>query len=166
MQNKVFDRASPGFLYTIVAGILGIFAAFGVVFPITVTELGGQITTSLTTGGIYAVIGIIISSVIFPVWNRFKYGGPIMASTLTWIALANIALSVIALTGFTLPAGTVEQVIGAVQAKDYFALISIVATTIIPAIVRFIKSRKPPVVAPDVTTVTTGSREKWQGGDY
>lgn len=145
MQNKnapVFNASSPGFLYTIVTAVLGVFAVFGVQFPSTVADLGNTVVTALSTGGIYAVIGIIISSVIFPIWNRFKSGSPILTSTLTWIALANIALSVIALTGFALPAGTVEQVIGAVQMKDWFGLISILATTIIPTIVRFIKAKQ------------------------
>lgn len=147
MKKPVFDPASPGFLYTIIVAILGIFATFGVSFPITVTELGEKITTSLNAGGIYSVVIIIMASVFFPIYNRIKNGGPIMASTLTWIALANILLSVIALTGFTLPAGTVEQLVGAVQTKDWFALISLLATTIIPAVVRFIKSKSKPASA-------------------
>lgn len=143
-QSKwaAFNTASPGFLYTIVTAVLGAFAVFGVQFPSTVPELGTNVVTTLSTGGIYAVIGVIISSIIFPIWNRFKYGGPILTSTLTWIALANIALSVIALTGFSLPAGTLEQVIGAIQTKDWFALISIIVTTIVPTIVRFIKDKQ------------------------
>jgi len=151
-SNKVFDAASPGFLYSIIAGVLTIFAVSGVHFPDSAQILAGQITTTLSTGGIYAIIGVIISSVAFPIYNAVKSGlkfslHTIFSSTLTWIALGNIVLSLLALTGLVLPAGTLEQIIGAVKAKDWIALGSLMVTSIIPTIIRWIKRRQAPLAA-------------------
>ena len=66
----------------------------------------------------------------------------IFGSTLTWIALGNALMATVALTGFMLPDGTVEAIVGAVQTKDWIALGTIVVQTIIPTIVRFIKGKQ------------------------
>jgi len=145
--SKNFNPASPGFLYTIIVGVLTIFAISGVHFPSPVDQLAGEITTSLSAGGIYAIIGVVIASVIFPIYNAIKSGlkfslQTIFSSTLTWIALGNIALSLLALTGFILPAGTVEQIVGAIQMKDWISLGSLMVTTIIPTFLRWLKDKK------------------------
>ena len=144
--KKVFNAASPGFLYTIIVAVLTVFAVSGVHFPSSAEQLAGDITTTLSTGGIYAVIGIIISSVIFPIYNAVRSGlkfslKTIFSSTLTWIALGNAVAATIALTGLVLPDGTVEAIVGAVQTKDWIALGTILVQTIIPTIVRWIKQR-------------------------
>lgn len=147
MSKKVFDAGSPGFLYSIIVAVLTVFSVSGVHFPDTATALAGQITTTLSTGGIYSIIGILISSVIFPIYNAVKSGlkftvTGIFGSTLTWVALGNVVISILALTGIALPAGTVEQVVAAVQTKDWIALISLLVTSIIPTIIRWIKSKR------------------------
>lgn len=126
---------------------LTIFAVSGVHFPTPAEILAGQITTTLSTGGLYAIIGVVISSVAFPIYNAVRSGlkfslQTIFQSTLTWIALGNIVLSLLAITGLVLPDGTVEQVIAAVQTKDWISLISLLATSIVPTIIRWIKDRK------------------------
>lgn len=146
-KKKVFDTSSPGFLYTIIVGFLTIFAVSGVHFPSSPELLAGDITTTLSKSGFYSIIGVIISSVAFPIYNAVKSGlkfsiTTIFGSTLTWIALGNIALSLLALTGFVLPEGTLEQIIGAVQTKDWMSLIGVLVTTIIPTFVRWIKDKK------------------------
>lgn len=141
-----FNVSSPGFLYTVIVAPLTIFAISGVHFPTSAEILAGDITTTLSTGGIFAIIGVIVSSVIFPIYNAFKSGlkfsvETIFRSTLTWVALGNIVASLLALTGLALPDGTIEQIVAAVQAKDWISLGSLLVTTIIPTIVRWIKSR-------------------------
>ena len=153
--KKVFDASSPGFLYSLIVAILTIFAVSGVHFPTTAETLAGEITTTLSTGGIFSIIGIIVSSVVFPIYNAVKSGlkfnlKTIFGSTLTWIALGNIALSLLMLTGFALPDGTLEQIIGAVQSRDWIALGTLVVTTIIPTIVRWIKSKQAATVSRQV----------------
>lgn len=151
-DKAVFNAASPGFLYTIIVTVLTIFAVSGVHFPTSAEVLAGDITTTLSTSGIYAIIGVIISSVAFPIYNAVKSGlkfsaATIFGSTLTWIAIGNIILSLLAIYGFVLPDGTLEQVIGAVQTKDWMALGSLFFTTIVPTVVRWIKDRNKAVAA-------------------
>lgn len=62
------------------------------------------------------------------------------------IALGNALLGIIALTGFVLPAGSLEQLVSAVKMKDWGALIGLLVTSIVPTIIRFIKSKKTPPV--------------------
>ncbi len=145
-QKKVFDAGSPGFIYTVIVSALTIFAAAGVTFPDSPADIAGEFTTLLSTGGFYAVLGVIATSIGFPLWNAYQkrqltFNG-IFSSTLTWVALANIAFGALALTGFTLPDGTVEALVNAVAQKDWGAIISMLFTTIIPTVVRFIKDKK------------------------
>ena len=145
-STKTFDASSPGFLYTVLVGVLTIFTVSGVHFPTPAEQLAGDLVSTLSQGGIYALIGVLVSSVIFPIWNAAKFGlkslKEIFSSVLTWIALGNILLAAVALTGFVLPDGTLEQVILAVQMKDWSALAGVLFTTIIPTLVRFIKDKK------------------------
>jgi hypothetical protein len=125
--------------------VLIVFAANGL--NIDPERVAGEITSSLTQGGVYAIIGVLISSVIFPIWNFFKAGGKVtlkvvFGSVLFWVALANSALALIALTGFTIPEGTVEQVVGFVMAKDWGALITIIFTNVLNPLIRFIKEKR------------------------
>lgn len=145
-QKKLFDAGSPGFIYTLIVSVLAIFAWAGVEFPDKPAELAGEITTLLSSGGFYAIIGVLVASVAFPIWNaaqkkKLTFDG-IFSSTLTWIALGNILFAGLALTGFLLPDGTVEQIVYAIEAKDWGSIISMLVTTIIPAVVRFIKDKK------------------------
>jgi hypothetical protein len=145
-QKKIFDSTSPGFLYTVIVSALAILAFAGVDLPAKPAEIAGEVTTLLSTGGFYAILGVVVASIAFPIWNAVKnkklsFDG-IFSSTLTWIALGNILFAGLALTGFLLPEGTVEQIVYAVEAKDWASIISMLVTTIIPAVVRFIKDKK------------------------
>lgn len=144
-SKKTFDAGSPGFLYTIIASVLTIGAISGIQWGQSPEMLADNLVTTLSTGGVFALAGLIVSSVVFPAWNAYKKGlktiKEVFSSTLTWIALGNILLAGLALTGFTLPEGTVDQIVAAAFSKDWNALISILFTTIIPTIVRFIKDK-------------------------
>ena len=146
-STKNFDVKSPGFIYTIIVSILVLIAGAGVHFPTATDVLAGQIMTSLSSGGIYALIGVVISGVVFPVWNAIRAKTPFSwknywSSTFTWIALINIVLALLALTGLVLPEGTAEQIVGAIQMKDWTSLFSLLVTTILPTVVRWIKDMK------------------------
>jgi membrane protease YdiL (CAAX protease family) len=141
----VFDASSPGFLYTVIVSILTIFAASGVTFPADPGSIAGEITTLLSTGGFFAIVGVVVASIGFPIWNAWKKGaltfGGLFSSTLTWVAIGNILFSALALLGLSLPDGTVEQIVYGIAQKDWTALFSLLVTTIVPSIVRFIKER-------------------------
>ena len=65
VTTKKFDTKSPGFLYSSIVAVLTVFAVSGVSFPKTVDVLGMEITTSLSAGGIYAIFGVVLTSVAF-----------------------------------------------------------------------------------------------------
>lgn len=145
--QKKFDASSPGFLYSVIVAALTIFAATGVNLPGSPEQIGSDLVTTLSTGGIFALVGVIVSSVVFPLYNHFKDGGKfnlrdIFSRNLTWIALGNAAAAAIALTGFLLPAGTVEQIVGAVVAKDWMSLGSVLLLTVGNTILRWIKEKQ------------------------
>ena len=145
--KQVFDASSPGFLYTVIVSALTIFAASGVSFPADPGAIAGEITTLLSTGGFFAIVGVVVASIGFPIWNAWKKGaltfGGLFSSTLTWIALGNILFAGLAL----LPPGTAEQLAYAIYAKDCTSLTSRLLTVILPAVVRFIKDKNKPASA-------------------
>lgn len=150
--TKVFNAASPGFLYSLIVAALTILAVSGIHFPSSAEVLAGQITTTLSTGGVFAIAGILISSIIFPIYNAVKSGlkfnlSTIFGSTLTWVAIGNMIVSLLLLTGLVLPEGTVEQIVGFVQAKDWIGLGTLLLTSIVPTVVRWIKQRQTAVAA-------------------
>jgi len=145
--SKKFSSSSFPFLYSLVVAILTTFAASGVKFPGTAEEIAGQVTTGLSAGGFYAIIGVVITSLLFPLFNYFitmkgKFSfTAVFTKVSTWVAWGNALLAGVAITGFTLPNGTVEQVIGAIQTKDWMSLISILALTVGNTLIRFLKDR-------------------------
>lgn len=144
-NQKFFEVSSPGFLYSVIVSALTIFAGVGVAFPKVPSELGTELVNSYSTGGVYALIGVIVASVVFPIYNAISAGTfslkGIFSRNLTWIALGNIAVSGLALTGFVLPDGTPEQIVGAVSAKDWMSVVSIVALTVGNTLLRLIKQK-------------------------
>jgi hypothetical protein len=150
MQKKVFDPKSPGFIYSIISFILVLLAAAGVSFGQDTPTLAGEITTTLSTGGVWALGALLFSSFIVPVWNAFKSGATTLkglwnalrSSWLTWIALANAFFSALAIYGFVLPEGTIEAGFEAVRTKDWMALFALLGQTVIPTIVRYFKQQK------------------------
>ena len=144
-NQKFFVVSSPGFLYSVIVSALAIFAGAGVAFPKVPIDLGAEIVNSFNTGGVYALIGVIVASVVFPIYNAISAGTfslkGIFSRNLTWIALGNIAVSGLALTGFVLPDGTPEQIVGAVSAKDWMSVVSIVALTVGNTLLRLIKQK-------------------------
>ena len=144
-NQKFFEVSSPGFLYSVIVSALAIFAGAGVAFPKVLIDLGAEIVNSFNTGGVYALIGVIVASVVFPIYNAISAGTfslkGIFSRNLTWIALGNIAVSGLALTGFVLPDGTPEQIVGAVSAKDWMSVVSIVALTVGNTLLRLIKQK-------------------------
>lgn len=149
--QKFFDTGSSGFVYSLITTALTIFAASGVTFPKGAAELGADLTTSLSTGGVYALIGVMVASVIFPIYNAiaaktFSFAG-VFSRNLTWTAIGNLVAAAIALTGFVLPDGTAAEIVGAVSVKDWGGLISILGLTVVNTLLRFIKEKSPAVNA-------------------
>ena len=101
-----FDPKSPGFIASITYVILAALAATGVEFPQDAQALAGDFETTLNTGGILAVTGLLVSSIVFPVWNFKKRGGKISGKTIIsnttfWVSAVTALLASAVLFGFT-----------------------------------------------------------------
>ena len=146
MGSKPFDPKSPGFLYSIIVAALTLFSAAGVSFQQSAEGLASNIVTSLSQGGVYAIFGVVAASIIVPIYNHFRDGGKfnlrdIFSRNVTWVALGNLLLSAVALTGFVLPDGTVQEIFSAVSTKDWMSLVSILALTVGNTLIRFLKQK-------------------------
>ena len=150
--QKFFDTKSPGFVYSLIVAGLTIFAAAGIQLPKDPATLSGEFVTTLSSGGFYALIGVLVTSLAFPIYNYFSTGGKvnfggIFSRNATWIALGNAAISGLALTGFLLPAGTIEQLVAAASAKDWMSMVSIFALTVGNTLLRFLKEQNAKAIS-------------------
>ena len=151
-QKQNFDPKSPGAVYSLATLVLTILALLGIGFPDSIANISGQLQTSIQGGSYFALIGIVGGSVLFPIWNLIQKKQKLnwknlFGSTANVVALGNALLGVVALTGFYLPDGTVEQIVAAVTVKDWGALASVVINTVIVALVRWVKDRKATAAA-------------------
>jgi len=147
MGKVNFSTSSPGFIYSVTVAILTILAIGGINFNTPIDVLAGDISTTLSTGGIWAVGGIILSSLVFPIWNFVKSGkkfsfANVFGSTLVWVAMANLAISALVLLGIGVPDGTFEAVGTYIATKDWFGLLGYLASTILPTVIRWIKDQR------------------------
>ena len=147
MSKTKFDPKSPGFIASITYAILAAFAATGIEFPKDPSVIAGDFETTLSSGGIFAVTGLLVSAIVFPIWNFTKKGGKInakliLSNTTFWVSLVTAILGFAALYGFTVPNGTAEQIVSALYAKDWGVLLSVLAINILNPLIRFLKEVK------------------------
>lgn len=148
--KQVFNAASPGFLYTVIVLALTALAAAGVTFPSSPEDITGDIITGLSQSGIWAISGIILTSVLFPFYNAYKKGlkwYQILGSTATYIAFGNAVFGALLLFGIAIPDGTAEAVVGAIAQKDWGQLFNLVLINVLTPLIRWIKDRNKPVLA-------------------
>lgn len=146
-KKQNFDPKSPGAIYSIATLVLTALALAGVGFPESIEGISGQLQTSIQGGSYFALIGLIGGSVLFPIWNliqkkqKFNWAN-IFGSTANTVAIGNALFGIVALTGFVLPDGTLEQIMAAIEVKDWGALASVIINTVIVTLVRFLKDRR------------------------
>jgi hypothetical protein len=141
-----FNSASPGFLYAVIVAVLMVLTGvFGVNFPGTPDQIAGEIFASLNNFGIFALIGVVVSSIVLPIWNARTTAGfswkKLISSRLTLIAVVNLLLSGLALIGLVFPDGMVDQIFAAVGAQDWTGLIVIFFNVFLPTVLRWIKTK-------------------------
>ena len=157
MAKQKFDPKSPGFIASITYVILAALAATGIEFPSDPQTLAGDFETTLNSGGIFAVTGLLVSSIVFPIWNFKKKGGKIngkviLSNNTFWISAVTALLGVALLFGFTVPDGTAEQIVAAVYAKDWGVLVTMIGVPLFNTLIKYFKSRQEiPDTVPDNT---------------
>jgi|JI9StandDraft_1071089.scaffolds.fasta_scaffold591568_2 hypothetical protein len=144
--QKAFDTKSPNFWAQLVIAVLGLLSILGIQFPSSPDQLGGEIVTTLSTGSLFMVFSLMGVSVIMPIVNYIRskpkptlagfFGNPN-----TWVYIVSFALGLLIWRGIPIDAGTAESLVGAVFAKDWVALIGVVATGIISPLVRWLMDR-------------------------
>lgn len=145
-STKTFDSGSYGFIYAVIVAVLTILTGvFGVNFPGSPDQIATEVFTSLNNFGIFALIGVVVSSIVLPVWNARTTAGfswqKLISSRLTLIAVVNLALSGLALIGLVFPDGMVDQIFAAVGAQDWTGLIVIFFNVFLPTVLRWIKEK-------------------------
>lgn len=128
--------------------VLSVVALAGVALPQNPNSLSTEIVNTLDTSGIIAVSGLLILNVISPIYhavikNTFSLKG-VFASSNFYIQAGTFAASALVLWGVELPSGTVEQIVGAIYAKDYAGLLIVLFTNLFNPLIRFLKDRKAP----------------------
>lgn len=145
--KKNFSAANPNFWARLLIFGFSVLALIGIKFPDTPASMADQITTSLSTSGFIAVLGVLAISIVMPLYNFIKTKPKInllalIGSSNFWIYLASFVFGIAVLYGINIPDGTAEQIVGAIYAKDWSALFTIAAANIIDPFVRWLRDKR------------------------
>jgi len=145
--KKNFSATNPNFIARLMIFGLSILTIIGVQFPESPEMITDKITTTISTSGFVAVAGILLISVLMPIYNLVKTKPKITLSTIIgnpnfWIYAASFALGLLVMIGINIPDGTAAQLVGAIYAKDWGALVTLAFANIIDPIVRYFLDRK------------------------
>ena len=152
MQKKNFTASNLNFVARLAIFNLSVLAMIGVNFPDSPEAIAGQISTSLSSGGVTAVILIVAVSVIMPIYNLIRTKPKITLASVIGnpnfaIYAGTFAFGMLILLGINIPEGTAEELVGAIYAKDWSALISIASANVLDPIVRYFLDKKNNQVA-------------------
>lgn len=142
--KKAFSAASYHLVFHIIQASLAILAAFNVQFSQPISELSDAMATTISTQGVYAVAGMLIVSVLAPVYSAIqkKSFKAIWSSANTYIYLGTGGLSLLTLVGLELPPDSPEIIVNAIFAKDWGTLGGILFTLAASIITRILKDKE------------------------
>lgn len=149
---KNFNASNLNFWARLLIFVLSVLAMIGIKFPDDPTAIATDITTSISTSGFIAVVGILAVSVIMPIYNFVKTKPKLTAAAIFgspnfWIYLLSFVFGVAVIVGINVPDGTAEQVISAIYAKDWTALFTVAVTNIVDPLIRWFRDRRNEQVA-------------------
>lgn len=155
MQQN-FSAANPNFWARLLIFFFSVVAMLGVQFPQAPEALTGNILNTLSSGGTYAVIGVLVVSVIMPIVNLVRTKPKInvytlIGSTNFWIYAASFVFGILVLFGIQVPDGTAEAMVSAAWVKDWGSLFSIALTNLLDPIIRAFIDKKKATLAPQTT---------------
>ena len=148
--QKAFSVTSKNLWFQVTLLILGIIAGIGVKLPGDPAAIAENLVNTLSTSGVYAVIGIAVVSIIGPIYNFIQTKPKITFSTFAddpnnWVYVGSFAASMLILLGVPIPDGTAQEVVRAIFVKDWAGLAAIFVGSVLTPLVRFFidKSNKP-----------------------
>lgn len=146
-MNKNFSASNLNFWARLLIFVFSVLALMGIKFPSDPTTLATDISTSLTTSGFIAVSGILIVSVLMPIYNFVRTKPKIsfwslVGSANFWIYAGSFLFGLAVMLGINIPSGTAELLVGAAYAKDWTALFSIALANVLDPLVRWFMDKK------------------------
>lgn len=145
--KKVFDAGSPGFIASIITAILTITGLAGIEYPQLPADIADQLVSTFNESGVYAVVGILIVNIVAPIWNFIRKKEKlnwknVFGSVTTWLSLAGVAISGFLLFNLQIPTDAPGQIAGAITARNWSLLGSLLVVTLIIPVIRWIRDRK------------------------
>jgi hypothetical protein len=119
---------------------------FNIEFEQPIGALADSLGTTLSTQGIYAIVGILVVSVLGPIYTAIskKSVMAIWSSISTWTYLSIAIASVLTLLGIAVPPGSAEALVAAIWAKDWATVGTIGTISFLVPLIRWIKSKSLP----------------------
>ena len=116
---------------------------FNIEFQQPIDVLADSLATTLSTQGIYAIVGILVVSVLGPIYTAIskKSFMAIWSSVSTWTYHAIAVAAGLTLLGIAVPPGSAEALVAAIWAKDWASVGSIGAMSFLVPLIRWIKSK-------------------------
>lgn len=143
-----FNNKSTSFWVSILTAVLAISATAGIEWPQQPDALASGIVNAVTgPTGYVGLIGIIVTAIAGPVWKYIRKPNKITVAQLfgspnTWIGIGSAIVALLIMFGIAIPSGTSEQVVGAVYARDYSLLLTVVVTNLLNPFVRYLRDRR------------------------
>ncbi len=144
--QKAFSLSSKNLWFQVALLLLAIGAGLGINFPSSPEAIAGDIVNTFSNSGIYAVVGILVVSVIGPIYNFVKSKPKLslkafLADANNWVYIVGFISAGAVLIGINIPAGTAEQLVVAVFARDWAAVASVAVGSVVVPLVRFFIDR-------------------------
>jgi hypothetical protein len=145
-QQKAFSLSSKNLWFQVALLLLAIGAGLGINFPSSPEAIAGDIVNTFSNSGIYAVVGILVVSVIGPIYNFVKSKPNLslkafLADANNWVYIVGFISAGAVLIGINIPAGTAEQLVAAVFARDWAAVASVAVGSVLVPLVRYFIDR-------------------------
>lgn len=144
-KRASFSAGSSNLWVNVINLILSGIAIAGVALPQTPAEITAELSTTLSSTGWIAVIGLIIVNIGSPLYHALVKGPfnlkAILGSSNFWVQAFSLLSAFVASFGIIFPAGTGDQLVGAIYAKDWFSLGFVLVTNIMNPLIRYFRDR-------------------------
>jgi len=144
-KAQKFSATSSNFVVSVINFLLGALALSGVQFPSDPASITADLANTLSSTGWVAVVGLVIVNIVSPLYHAFLKGSfslkGLLSSPNFWIQAGTLAISLIVLLGIAIPAGTADQIVGAVYAKDWGGLAIVLFTNVLNPLIRWFKDK-------------------------